>query len=366
MARPQAGSRMFIDELIEKLESERAYVREGRENGLLYKFKDLERGGAIIRGRDLSQNLEKWRELLLREAKVFWIDEMTADSLYNVPHPKINYEKAMYLPFPTIFFEFEKPFEIDTIDRKRNLKGMLYTQFDTLEAATAHVEDIVGFPGWMRIALFSKEDVGFNPGADIWFDVKRLPNFIYSVSTPISAPRMPSTFSVAGQRYACTTAGIYKIADSTMDMAENVKVDDTPESHAFPKLIDLAVNIVSYVNAQNVEIVKSGRGGSDKDLDKINRKRAVKGKNPIKPPKSYYWINIKKSYVSEDDEHEEGEKLKWRVWVRGHFRHYSEERETWIEPHVKGPRNAPWRHNRYAVSYAKYRDYLARRGDESL
>jgi hypothetical protein len=147
---------------------------------------------------------------------------------------------------------------------------------------------------------------------------------------------------------------------------EAKRVEETVESREFPKLIDLSVNLISYINAQNVEFVKQTRVEDQSEFDRVNRKRTAKGKKPIRSPKSYYWINIKKTHVNYDDKGGEGEELKWRVWVRGHMWHYRDGPWMWVEPHVKGPKDAPWKHNRYAALYQNFRHLLPRRGDESL
>jgi hypothetical protein len=276
----------------------------------------------------------------------------------------------MRLPFPIIFFEFAKPLEVNLLSGKKNLRGMLYGKeqaFIARKQPDAPVQDNPNLHIDLHFDITGKSALA---RYSMLFNPRKLPDFYYSV-----LPLDPADQEEFGFYQYSRESGLKKIAmgfkgmegEKSVIRSDMVTVPETEDTREFPKLIDLAINLVSYVNAQNVEVVKSSRGGNDKELDKVNRKRAAKGKNPIKPPKPYYWVNIKKSYVSEDDEHEEGEKLKWRVWVRGHNRHYQHMVDPiWIEPHVKGPRNAPWRHDRYAVLYKNFRYLLPRRGDESL
>ena len=74
----------------------------------------------------------------------------------------------------------------------------------------------------------------------------------------------------------------------------------------------------------------------------------------VETKKPYHWVTVKKTYVGEKSEPSgegEGRTLEYRVWVRGHFRHYQSGLCIWIDPHVRGPSYAPWKHNRYKVLY---------------
>ena len=84
------------------------------------------------------------------------------------------------------------------------------------------------------------------------------------------------------------------------------------------------------------------------------RDRVKEGRTPFTPSKPYYLIEIKK-HVYLDDEEKDGKawELAYRVWVRGHNRHYQNGTVQWIDPHVRGPPDAPWKNNRYEVLYKR-------------
>ena len=116
------------------------------------------------------------------------------------------------------------------------------------------------------------------------------------------------------------------------------------------------LNALDYMNAQNVVVRRKDR--NPPKMDKINRKRLKKGKKPLPDLKPYYFVEVKKHYVEEDEADKGTWNLNYRVWVRGHNRHYKDGKCIWINPYVKGPPEAPWKENRYLALYKRFRHLL--------
>jgi hypothetical protein len=91
----------------------------------------------------------------------------------------------------------------------------------------------------------------------------------------------------------------------------------------------------------------------------LNRKRQREGLRSFPQLRPYYFVEVKKIYVDDEPKEGIGWTLNYRVWVRGHNRHYQDGACIWIDPYVKGPLNAPWKHNRYLMLYDRFRHLLA-------
>src|SRR3989344_1048143 len=64
---------------------------------------------------------------LQQEARLFLLEYIVVDTLYNERHGNINYTDSIRLPFPTMFFEFDEPFEIRRLNgESKELMGMLF------------------------------------------------------------------------------------------------------------------------------------------------------------------------------------------------------------------------------------------------
>jgi hypothetical protein len=300
----------------------------------------------------------------LDTSKVFLIDERTLDSLHNVKHGNINYERSMKLPFPRIFFEFESPINFEMMDGSSiDTFGALYFRTaDISQRQDAFIEKFLGSEFVEKVPIqstrftahfFSKEST-FAKGDTIIslaFDVPDLPNF-----------SLVNGNKGYGIEYSKNI--IYHNPDifhSEKIEEKEIFADRLSENcvNGSKKKIDLALNLINYINAQNVVILKKEREThSPSDLARINRKRINDGKKPIAPLKPYYLIEIKKSYVRDEDRHPPTWSLNYRFWVRGHFRHYQDGACTWIEPYIKGPQNTPLKPNRWEMKYKNFKHLL--------
>ena len=311
----------------------------------------------------------------LNEAKIFCIDELTLDSLHNVPHNNINYGQSIKLPFRYIFFEFNKPINFYLREGNIPVSGALYYSYaDKIQKQHDFVIKNYGFadnyqkrePINFEVKFYSKDPaIKKGKGCEalsILFNILGLPNF--KMTVPFS-----KYYDINYKQNKITAFGLNK--DNLEDYGDLKSESIGPNGQEFisevKKKIDLTLNLINYINAQNVVIKKISRESrSQQDLDRINRKRQRDRKNQISPLKPYYMVEVKKSYVYEDEKGDQGLwSLENRVWVRGHFRHYEDKAPIWIEPFVKGPENAPWKHNRYAVLYKNFKHLLPRRGNEA-
>jgi hypothetical protein len=284
----------------------------------------------------------------LASSKVFWIDEMLLDNFHNVSHGNMNYEKAIKLPFPSIFFEFEKGIDVVFPKGKKTLKAILHSDFETTHSifTEGNSEDISDS---RQSYLFFDDKRLTWPVEFLNYNLRELPDFVYS--------SVDGTYMFEGN----------KVSELNLkDKNTFSPIRSDYDSNQFSKLIDLTLNLISYINAQNVIIKQSD--SDRKKIGKINKKRRKKGKSEIAKPSPYYWAEVRKSYVySERDRPKEKEwELEHRVWNRGHFRHYKDGRCTWIIPYIKGPENAPWKENRYANLYKNFKHLLASRENEKI
>jgi hypothetical protein len=309
-------------------------------------------------------------------SKLFYLDDLVLDSLYNERHTNVNYENSMRLPFPFMFFEFQNPLEtLDIEGNKKSIGGVFYCSNDALsefynQKFKHYLRSQLNFlkpdskpSNKLHSSFFFVEDDSLTLedntqiplfSEDITFDTKNL-DFIFGHKNIYSynfKDKILKKFDRA--KYKSGQFSEYQAVD-------NDKIIEYTQ-----KKIDLMVNIVNYINAQNVVIRKIHRESrSQSDLDRINRKRQRDGKNLINPLKPYYIVEVKKSYVYDEEKEDQGLwSLENRVWVRGHFRHYEDKKPIWIEPFIKGPKDAPWKHNRYAVLYKNFKHLLSRRGNE--
>jgi len=321
--KPKQGSKLYYDEILNRtLKSTEYGIKNGlMDNDFTYKH--------------------------LASSKVFWTDKMLVDNFHNVPHGNINYEKAIKLPFPSIFFEFEKGIDVVFPRGKKTLKAILHSNFEATHSMFTE-EGSHDVSDWRQSYLFFDDKRLTWPVEFLSYSLQELPDFAYS-----------------------SVDGIYmfkrgKVSELNSKGRDTVSPVPDYDSNQFSKIIDLSLNLINYINAQNVVIKKSDF--DRKKTNKINRRRKKKGKSEIIPPSPYYWAEVKKSYIDYEgsDSEEKGWELEHRVWNRGHFRHYKDGKCVWVIPYIKGPKDAPWKENRYANLYKNFKHLLASRGSEKI
>ncbi len=283
-------------------------------------------------------------EKLKNEAKVILIDEMTLDSLLNHPYSNECFKGELKLPFHDVFFEFSNPLEYRTWDwgSVYDLGGFLFYYLDTdkekgpqkpnsqKERFSMILFDDGGYCGDARISL--SETDGLFTFSECDHELRAY-HYLYK---PLK------------RRLFCLNRQSYVEAETLENIPDDVV-------NIF-KLANLSINTINYINAQNITIKKGYREERRVSLPGGRKK---KSKRFLVQSKPYYWIEIEKR-VYEEKEGEPGHswELEYRVWVRGHFRHYQDGKRIWIEPFVKGPPDAPWKHNRYKVLYDRFKHLL--------
>lgn len=322
---------------------------------------------------ELENNLKM---LLIRKAvhekhaHCFWINALTEDSLLNRRNKYMQFssQEPLRLPYPFMFFELEDAIDLDLtglIGRKMRIKGLSFANYKNLKAVGAKLnpvslEDSSHFDpsNCYEILLhYADPKQGFEV---ISFDVNQLPVFTLASQNRILVvdPREKSMIDFTGHSKIDSRPFMSKVfASPEAEYGREVLA----ESPALSQIVDLVLNTIYFTNAENVNEVRVGRETrTPQELMRINKKRIAKGQSPFTPMRPYYIIEVVKHiYDSPETDEERHWTLNWRVWVRGHNWRYRNREKVitkieWIEPHVRGPPNAPWKHNRYAVLYDRF------------
>jgi len=285
-------------------------------------------------------------ETLKREAKVILIDQMTLDSLVNVPFSNQSFNGEVRLPFPHTFFEFEKPIKYTTLEGDKNydLGAFLFSDSGILAKT--------GEPSQKKSAskifeIYLVDEMGYFGSANLVFSK----NGGYMRFEEVCSDSKTHAYLYDSEKRALLHADK---ASSPPSVGISI-LNEIPEDEInMLKFANLSVNMLNLINAQNVTIREAYR---EKTVHIPSRRH--KPRTFLIPTKPYYLVEIKKHYVEEEDKKEGSSwELGYRVWVRGHFRHYQDGRRIWIEPYVKGPPDSPWKHNRYQVLYDRFKHLL--------
>lgn len=325
--------KMFYDEVIKSNLSGR------EERGKTLTQDATDRGASE---REVTRS--KITDIVIDKTKVFLFDEMITDSLMNVRYDKDVYRNPRNLPFPYLFFEFEEPIPFRLVDYLGLTQGIFFckledsqlTKFEKKNGLMCNVFDHYSkstFGGGIII-----EDIGL-----IIFDEPRKGETIRHV------------FSMRNNRYGIGYYEDVNDAENKFDWRDYESISDD-RMLDLPKLGNFLLNTVDYINAQNVVIRKRDR--SQPGLERINRKRERKGKDRLPFLQPYYFVELKKKYIDEEREDKDTWTLNYRVWVRGHFRHYQDGTCIWIDPYVKGPPDSPWKETRYLALYKRFKHLL--------
>lgn len=297
----------------------------------------------------------------LTDAKLFWIDAMVLDSLMNEPCSWNALRFGEKFPFPTMFFEFEvnPPYEglFEEFGSPKTLDGLCLDTILIPEGTKG-----VGIKAFSAkgdfFAIFSHSYLSGN-------------SRITEYNTDIHGRTLLDTrefFLIDGKLFRGTPLlsdeermQVYTnvMNDSPEDYFELEKLEfalqDDDSLNAF-KLANLSMNLIDYINAQNVVLRKKGRKRKEvRRVGKGKHKQVEKRRVPLKP---FYWVEVKKEEQEEAMASERSWTLDYRVWVRGHNRHYQDGKVTWIDPYVKGPPDAPWKNNRYEVLFERFKHIL--------
>lgn len=301
----------------------------------------------------------------LRDVKIFWIDELTLESLLNEPYQVAGFLKEEYkTPFSQMFIDFEKGLEYRFLEKREE------STKNKIGGITFFVNEYNNF------AINAFRNDGEGPLISMWYTHTNAAPMIISekqFNKEGSASEMRNyLFKIQEKKIFRPTVKVppeklIKMRGSPLeDFLEigspiNYQMVDDDCLDAF-KLTNFSINIIDYINTANVVIRERKRFRKERFRIGVGKDRHLeKRKVELKP---YYWVEIKKGYV--DKEHEDsGKTLDFRFWVRGHFRKLESERykskrgqKIWITPYVKGPEDAPWKENRWEILYKRFEHIL--------
>ena len=318
---------------------------------------------------------EKGLQSYLR-AKPFLIGAATLESLLNERPLQYDYIREGKIPFDHIFFEFAEPcsLEVPFLNTRKNIRGMLFKKQPSTPdykyagdyAADLHYSD-------SRNDMWS---LGIN------FNSMLQGIFRGSLTNLLHLQTMPITFCIdmnKGVIYYDASANMEDYARRILEIQRKVdpslkdpsavmktineseqyiplfypekeEIDSFEHNEVFFQIPNLCVNLVNYINAHNVTVVRREREVIYLDKDERGNKKVRRSKQP------FHLIVVQDKVIEEPEEPREvGHwELRWRVYVRGHDRRYRDETgnirmTTWIDPYIKGPSDAPWREQRYVV-----------------
>jgi len=338
-------------ELLDKIETSEENAKE-----ILKDSRELLKRDNVQFSRQKREDFERAHPVLLGPA--------TLDSLVEHVPEKLDYIKEGKFPFDNIFFEFMEPIE----------------DFDTFNPTIICESALQGSPKFCGIQLIKDRVLSErHEGAYSilsFHNSDEHNNYISSEFTVsndsqsligglIRVPTLENTFVMNFKRSIDSFGNLGKLilgldfetyphlssVGEGEDIMSHYKDDADRIEEYFSKLNNLAINIINYINAQNVRVVPAKRKVQTRKLRDSRRS----GRKAIhESEKPFHIVKIDSGIEEINEEKDSNWSLQHRVYVIGHDRRYRDERGSirktiWIEPHVRGPENAPWRHHRYAV-----------------
>ncbi len=301
---------------------------------------------------------------VLNESKIFWIDEMTLDSLINHPCSVEDFERFEFrLPFPVMFFDLSTPIDYRFLEDRVKDTGFKIGGLLVNDTRGGYMNDrtrergisVRGYRADSGVPAVKTTFLEERPFYIIEYPLKNVEGGLscdlnYYVLYPHER-RLAKVNLGPEDTYHLSQEEI----ENRIEFARDFHIQDDDCLDAF-KIVNLAVNTINYVNAQNIVIREQRRTTRRRVRTRRTRRRNVEVE--LRP---YYWIEVKKSYI--DRERREGEpewSVNCRFWVRGHNRSFRDENareryHIWIEPYVKGPEDAPWKNNRYEILWKRFR-----------
>ncbi len=264
-------------------------------------------------------------EEILDDSHIFFINGAVVESLAGITPARTNYEGIEHLPFPRLFLEFSSPREhARTETSKGVVRGL----------SVGKMRDAFPYGGEGIADKYENRSPGFDFYAvNIFYD-----NYGFDIS-------LFSSRDFGEYRSGTAPINGFQFVDRSVV---------TPDPNSTLDLITLVANVVNYINAHNVTIVRTERGNDTLTREELKRDRRRKRSGTFKPRKPVNWVDVRCSTRYESDEENLGVsgQMDYREWVRGHFQTYHSNdgpRTHWKDPYVRGPNNAPWKDNRYRV-----------------
>ena len=245
---------------------------------------------------------------------------------------------AGHLPFPTIFFEFRRPLEIQLGGSGKNLKAILYGPMQDIDIGTYVVpsEPILSEGSFSANFFFTDH-------------LRNLPTGGYPFPAYRSVTFNPKNLDDA--ILMSSGDAVYSINDDTQVfqvpaiMSNPIGDYDLPTlKKEYQRLARFCVNVVEFINAHNVVAREAKRG------EVKRRKKSKKSRDkPERVLKPYYWAEIRippsmegrqvASHINEDTD-----RPFERLPVKAHFQTYHTKqgrRRIWVSVYYRGPDGAP-------------------------
>lgn len=304
----------------------------------------------------------------LSEAHPFLIGAATADSLFHRKPDRLDYIQNGQFPFDNTYFELMEPLEETGLGKilNGNLCGVqlrkqkrkeqtdrgedvtaygISAYFDTREKGYA----IVDFRVTVGSQKIKHGEIFIPQGRERLMLINCLDEEGAYSDKVVFGPFEEETLPF--QRFVLTEDLIKKIREGIKyEGRTKTKPPFSPQDaqQGLIELNEFGINLINYVNAQNVHIQEHTR------VVKRKRKRIGGGEITHEAEKPFHIIAVEDATVDVDERGNESGSLMWRVYVRGHNRKYRDETGevylvTWVRPYIRGPEDAPWRHHRYAV-----------------
>jgi|SRR3989344_9600259 len=289
---------------------------------------------------------------ILNRSTPFFINGAVADDLYNISRDQRDIDCIAHFPFPIIYFELMDPLEIIVGSQyRRSVKGIVIGKEDILfpkSLTKAFGKD------YLNILLYDTHTLQEQPPYD-------LPDTAYfKIETPYHLG-----FNSRFFHYLPQESRLQDVQISTFDPLKGLlqnPLSATEQQHVrehFKDITSFCLNLIDYINAHNISLHKIQRETRDTtQIERINRKREIKGKRPLSALKPFYWVEITDNTSTKEEEHNskntssDENTLSYREWVRGHFQRYHTRdgtKKNWINPYTRGSSTAPWKENRYIV-----------------
>tara|TARA_Y100000296_G_scaffold34796_1_gene40339 strand:- start:311 stop:1522 length:1212 start_codon:yes stop_codon:yes gene_type:complete len=277
----------------------------------------------------------------------------TLDSLLERVPDRLDYIKEGKFPFDNIFFEFMEPVERAIIGP--NIEGTKLCGIQLIKNRVLS-ENIEG--AYFLSGFYHMEGKGYSSvESTITNDTQSLLGGLIRIPSQNGAEVI--NFKRELDNFGNLKGLIYRkhkenFPHFTYILGEDSSVGSKEDNVAMElqtvRLNRLAVNIINYINAQNVRIVPAKRRVQTRKF-RDSRRSGRKAVHEAEKP--FHIIKIDSGIKEIKEEKGSNWTLQHRVYVMGHDRHYRDERGNirkviYIEPHVRGPENAPWRHHRHA------------------
>lgn len=304
---------------------------------------------------------------------VFLIGPATLETLVNEKPSRYDYVENGQLPFNEVFFEFAEPFDMNMpfLNKQANAMGMEFRKVEGPAkfadyGARIYFQPEKGKIYSLGITFGRNYGEGFFSGALLDEVDPKNKQILFSID--LNERKLNYTEMQNPAEFAERILEAQKVVDpflfNSRECVEKAYTDPKarrilfpneadissfPNGQIFTQVPNLCVNLINYINAHNVTVLRKER-----PIEYIEKTEGKKKKRTGK--NHFHLIIVKDEVVEESDEPRKVGRwtLQERIYVRGHFRYYRDEKReirlaTFINPYVKGPPNAPWREQRYQV-----------------